>query len=166
MGSAINTAYTFTAVAGCPHLKYLPYLKAHLPKAGRLLKRPLAEVSIALVGDSKMAALHEQFMNIPGPTDVLTFELDHDRRGRCVGGEVVICVSYAQRQAKKRKIDIKKELLLYSLHGLLHLAGYDDLTPADYAKMHREEDRILSAIGVGPVFGPAVGSAKPGSSKA
>ena len=49
-----------------------------------------------------MAELHERFMNIPGPTDVLTFELDHDGKGRVVAGEVVVCVPYAVKQAKER----------------------------------------------------------------
>ena len=146
------TSFDYIAVAGCPHLPYLRYLKKFMPKAAALVKRAPKTVSIALVGDTKMAALHVQFMNIAGPTDVLTFELDHDTRGRCTAGEIVICPSYAKREAKKRKTDVNDELLLYALHGLLHLSGYDDLTPVDYAKMHREEDRILTAIGVGAVF--------------
>lgn len=150
--NAPRTTFDFTAVAGCPHLRYLPHLKKLMPRAAALVKRPPAAVSIALVGDTKMAALHQQFMNVPGTTDVLTFELEHDARGRCIAGEIVICPSYAKREAKRRKIDVDHELLLYALHGLLHLSGYDDLTPADHRKMHREEDRILTAIGVGPVF--------------
>ncbi|MDB5328259.1 MAG: ybeY [Phycisphaerales bacterium] len=153
-----TTSFDYIAVAGCPHLPYLAYLKKLMPKAAALVKRAPESVSIALVGDTKMAALHVEFMNIPGPTDVLTFELDHDARGRCTAGEIVICPSYAKREAKKRKTTVNQELLLYALHGLLHLSGYDDRTPADYQKMHREEDRILMAIGVGSVFEGISGS--------
>jgi probable rRNA maturation factor len=99
-----------------------------------------------------MAELHEQFMTIPGPTDVLTFELDHDARGRVTAGEVVVCVPYALREARRRGAPARDELLLYALHGMLHLCGYNDLTDRDFAKMHEREDEILSELGIGPVF--------------
>jgi rRNA maturation RNase YbeY len=143
------TAFDYTAAAGRAEL---PFLRRTLPRAVALVRRPPADVSVALVGDTRMAALHLEFLNIPGPTDVLTFELDHDRRGRCTSGEVVVCVPHARRQAKHRGLPLKHELLLYALHGVLHLSGYDDLTPAGHRKMHRAEDRILDAIGVGAVF--------------
>lgn len=149
------TSLHFTAAAGKVHQPYLPYLKRWLPKAVALIKRPPSEVSVVLVGDTKMAELHEQFMNIPGTTDVLTFELDHSSRGQCTAGEIVICVPYARREATRRKIAPRTELLLYALHGVLHLSGFDDLATADHRRMHREEDRILTAIGVGAVFAKA-----------
>jgi probable rRNA maturation factor len=99
-----------------------------------------------------MAELHQQFMGLPGPTDVLTFPLDKDARGRVTAGEVVICVSEARRRARAHGVPVEKELLLYALHGMLHLCGFDDRTDRDFAAMHRTEDQILTAIGVGPVF--------------
>ena len=104
------------------------------------------------MGDTKMAELHERFMGIAGPTDVLTFPLDHDGRGRCVAGEVVVCVPEARRQAKERGIRAENEVLLYAIHGMLHLSGFDDRTEADYRTMHRTEDRILAELGVGATF--------------
>ena len=146
------TALSYTAVAGCPHRPYLAYLRRWLPKALAEIKRPPAVVAISLIGDTKMAALHEQFLKIAGPTDVMTFELDHDARGRCTEGEVVICASYAKREAKRQGHDVRRELLLYALHGVLHLSGFDDLNERDHRRMHKEEDRILVAIGIGAVF--------------
>jgi probable rRNA maturation factor len=105
-----------------------------------------------LVGDKTMSELHERFMNIPGPTDVLTFPLEHDARGRCVAGEVVVCVPEARRHAKERRTSVRDEVLLYAIHGMLHLSGFDDRTPSDYRTMHRTEDRILTQLGVGAVF--------------
>lgn len=148
------TALSYTAVAGCPHRPYVVYLRRWLPKAVAEIKRPPAVVAVSLVGDTKMAALHRQFLNIDGPTDVMTFELDHDARGRCTEGEVVICPSYAKRESKTRGHDVRRELLLYALHGVLHLSGFDDRTDRDHHRMHREEDRILTAIGIGPTFRP------------
>jgi probable rRNA maturation factor len=117
-----------------------------------MLKPPLRELSIALVNDRHMSRLHQQFMNIPGPTDVLTFPLDLDARGRAVSGEVVVCVPEARRRAREHDVDVKSELLLYALHGMLHLCGFDDRTDRGYARMHRAEDMILTHLGVGPVF--------------
>jgi probable rRNA maturation factor len=131
---------------------YVAYLRKHLPRAHRLLKSPLREMSLALVGDRRMAKLHQRFMGIAGPTDVLTFELDHDARGRVTAGEVVVCVPYAVRQARRTGVAVRKELLLYALHGMLHLCGFDDRTARDFAAMHEREDDILKRLGVGVVF--------------
>ena len=114
----------------------------------------LAELSIALVGDATMARLHQQFMGIPGPTDVLTFPLDLDRRGRPISGEIVVCVPEARRRARGMQVELKQELLLYALHGLLHLNGFDDRNDREFRRMHRMEDTILARLGVGPVFEP------------
>lgn len=130
----------------------VPYLRRHLSAAHAALRPPLIELSLALVSDARMSALHRQFLNIPGPTDVLTFPLDADARGRVTAGEVVICVPEARRRAAREGTGVRKELLLYALHGLLHLTGFDDRTDAGFRAMHRKEDDILIHIGVGPVF--------------
>ena len=112
-------------------------------------------VSVALVGDKVMSDLHARYSGDPAPTDVLTFELDRDNT-RVRAGEVVVCVPQAKRTSADRGTDPADELLLYALHGLLHLCGYDDRTAADFRRMHRREDELLTAIGVGPVFERAV----------
>lgn len=133
-------------------VKHLAFLRKHLLNAWPLIRRAPKELSVALVNDQRMSELHEQFLNIPGPTDVLTFELDHDNKGNCTSGEVVVCVPEAERQAAERGIDVCDEVLLYALHGLLHLSGYDDKTDAAYRAMHRREDEILQQLGVGKTF--------------
>ena len=105
-----------------------------------------------MVGNSDMSKLHQQFMNVAGPTDVLTFPLELDARGRAISGEVIICVPVAVREARNRGIPTAKEVLLYALHGMLHLCGFDDRTAKAFRTMHRKEDQILSALGLGPVF--------------
>jgi probable rRNA maturation factor len=139
-----------------------PLARAHAPFVGKQLRRahailspPLRELSVALINDARMAELHAQFMGTAGPTDVLTFELDHDTRGRVTAGEVVVCVPQARRQACQRGIELRMELLLYALHGMLHLCGFDDRTARGFRIMHRREDDILTALGFGPVFAPA-----------
>jgi probable rRNA maturation factor len=131
---------------------YARFMRRHLLAAHAILKPSLRELSLALVGDVRMAQLHEQFLGIPGPTDVLTFPLETDSRGRATAGEVVICVPEARRQARQHRRGVERELLLYALHGMLHLCGHDDKTPREFRRMHRTEDMILSQLGVGPVF--------------
>lgn len=138
-----------SAATGAP---YVPFLRRHLQGAHAILKPALGEMSLALVGDARMSKLHAQFMGIEGPTDVLTFPLDDDARGRVTAGEVVVCVPEARRRAKDHKERPERELLLYALHGMLHLCGYDDRTAADFRRMHRTEDKILTQLGIGPVF--------------
>ena len=131
--------------------QYVPFLRRMMTKAIRQHPGP-GLLSIALVGDAKMSLLHRQFLKIDGPTDVLTFEIEHDAKGRVTHGEVIVCVPEARRQAKRHGTKVEHELLLYCVHGLLHLTGHDDLDEAGHRKMHRAEDRILTAIGIGPVF--------------
>jgi rRNA maturation RNase YbeY len=135
--------------------RYVPSLRKGLGGALEMIHAPLRELSIALVGDSAMSELHQRFMGISGPTDVLTFPLDCDEKGLPQSGEIIVCVPYAQRQARLRGIQVDRELLLYALHGTLHLAGFDDKTESGFRRMHRKEDQILTALGVGPVFAPA-----------
>ena len=146
----------------------LPSLKRLLPSAVARVPTRLRSLSIALVGDARMSRLHRQFLNVPGTTDVITFELDHDARGRPTAGEVVVCVPEARRQSARRGIRVEHELLLYALHGVLHLSGYDDREPAAHRRMHRAEDRVLTAIGIGAIFARAAvadGRTKDGTRK-
>jgi probable rRNA maturation factor len=140
---------TITAIAGKP---FVPWLRRYLLKAHAVLNPQLRELSLALVGDTQMSELHEQFLGISGPTDVITFPLEQDRRGHATAGEVVVCVPEARRRSKAEGTDLRDELLLYALHGMLHLSGFDDTTPAKFKAIHREEDRILEIIGRGRVF--------------
>jgi probable rRNA maturation factor len=143
---------------------YLGYLKRHLRTSHGLLKSPLRSLSVAIVGDKHMVELHQQFMNIPSPTDVLTFELEHDSKGNTIEGEVVICLPEARRRAGNAQAALRRELLLYGLHGMLHLSGYDDKTAKGFARMHRKEDQILTQLGVGAVFSPGAVS-NPGAGR-
>jgi len=133
---------------------FVPFLREKMLAAHQLLRPPLRELSLALVNDSAMSKLHEQFMSIAGPTDVLTFPIDEDKRGRIMAGEVIVCVPEARRQARVMRTTVERELLLYALHGMLHLCSFDDRTAAGFQEMHRTEDQILKRLGVGPVFAP------------
>ena len=95
----------------------------------------LPEIEVALVSDRVIARVHREFMGIPGATDVITF----------AHGEIVISPQTAQLYALEYRRPLAHELALYTVHGLLHLNGYEDATPRAAARMHRTQDRILQA---------------------
>lgn len=96
----------------------------------------LEEVEVSFVDDDTIADLHLQFMQIPGPTDVITF--GH--------GEIHVSVETAKSQAREYANDFERELMLYIVHGLLHLAGYDDATDKESAIMDDLQSSILAKV--------------------
>ncbi len=141
---------------------FVPYLKKQVQQILQVTRSPLRHLSVVLVGDRRISQLHEQFFKDPSTTDVITFPLELDKLGRTIAGELYVCVPMARREARRRKVRERDELLLYTLHGILHLHGYDDMTEDGYQEMHRKEDQILTRIGVGAVFKSAMPAGKKG----
>jgi len=116
-------------------------------------------VSIRIVNDADMAAAHAEFCGVEGTTDVITFDLtdpeEHLAAKGVVEADLLLCLDEAERQAKTRGHEPRRELLLYTLHGILHCLGHDDHEPDAYARMHAEEDRLMAALGVGATFSAA-----------
>lgn len=108
-------------------------------------------LELVVVDDKVMAHLHQEHCNLPGTTDVLTFDL-RDQPSDPLDAEIILCRDEAARQAAKRGHEVRVELLLYAVHGLLHLLGEDDHQELAYQRMHQREDEVLTAIGIGPVF--------------
>jgi len=104
-----------------------------------------ADLSVALVGNEEMAALNERFLGRSGPTDVLAFPYGDE--GGLVSGEIVVNAELALRQAEGRGHSATDELLLYLVHGALHLLGYDDRAPAGRRRMRERERQVLSGLG-------------------
>ena len=88
-----------------------------------------ARISVAVVDDATIAVLNRQFLRHEGPTDVLSFLLEQDEDG--LEGEVVVSAETARRTAPRFGWSEGEELLLYVIHGTLHLAGYDDAKPRE-----------------------------------
>ena len=120
-----------------------------------------AEVGVAIVDDLEMTRLHVEFLQIDTPTDVLTFPLHGDSlepwsgplealrgAGRRIGGEVGIGVDTARRVALELGTDVSEEVILYLVHGLLHLCGYDDRDELQRRQMRRREAEVLSLLEV------------------
>lgn len=111
------------------------------------------DLEVAVLGAAAMARLNRQWLGHEGATDVITFDLgDAPRPTGTVVGQVNVCWPIAQRQAKRRGLPADVELLLYVVHGVLHLVGYDDHEQGAFAKMHAREDRMLMELGYGTVY--------------
>lgn len=107
----------------------------------------IAGISVAIVDDSIIAELHERYMQNPQPTDVLTFDLRDDPATSEIEGEIVLSAETARKAARSLGLSEGQEVLRYAIHGALHLAGWNDRTLGERAKMRREEDRVLGEIG-------------------
>jgi len=103
---------------------------------GEFRLRELPSIEVTVVTDAVIARVHRQFMNVPGATDVITF--DH--------GEIVVSAETARTYALEHGHDVFDELALYVVHGLLHLNGYDDRDARSRARMHRVQDRIWKRV--------------------
>lgn len=117
----------------------------------RLWLDPDCEVSLSLVDETRMEELHREWMDEPGPTDVLSFPMDELRPGepdrprpRGVLGDIVLCPSVAARQATAAGHSFQDELDLLLTHGILHLLGYDHAEPEEHERMFALQGELLS----------------------
>jgi len=116
----------------------------------RMRVHPDAELAISLVDEAAMTVLHEKWMDLPGPTDVMSFPMDELRPGRDgmdpeqgVLGDIVLCPSVAERQAREAGHAPIEELLLLTTHGLLHLLGFDHAEPDEKREMFELQRQLL-----------------------
>lgn len=119
-----------------------------------------AEISLVLTDDAEIHRINLDFLGHDYATDVISFLLNDDEPtiarspdGPRIEGELIISVETAERAARERDGDFASELVLYVVHGLLHLCGYDDQTELDRAKMRRREADILSRLALTSGFG-------------
>src|SRR5690606_30099205 len=103
---------------------------------------PQTELGISLVDEAAIERLHVQWMDEPGPTDVLSFPMDELRPGRIdhptpagLLGDVVICPQVAQVQAEAAGHELAMEIRVLLVHGMLHLLGFDHAVPDEEAEM-------------------------------
>jgi len=130
--------------------------KARVAKAvGYLLRQETVtdcRLSVTLVDEARIRELNLQYLGRDEPTDVISFDLSDGGHDEGPSGEIVISAERAVAEATRRGNDPVGELLLYALHGVLHLVGYDDRQPREAAKMHARENEILTALGCPDVF--------------
>ena len=120
----------------------------------RMRVHPQAELCIKAVDQDTIAALNAQWMDKEGPTDVLAFPMDELRPGlvteepeagdTAVLGDIVLCPAVAERQGETAGHGTVAELELLTVHGILHLLGYDHAEPEEHQEMFGLQDQLLS----------------------
>jgi probable rRNA maturation factor len=113
----------------------LPLCLANAKEEGNDLQ-DLEEVEVSFVSDEDISRVHEEFLDDPSPTDVITFP----------HGEILISLDTAARQAEDHGETYERETALYLVHGLLHLAGWDDREAVEREAMHRLQAKILDEV--------------------
>src|SRR5262249_45640630 len=114
-----------------------------------------ATLSVVIVSDATIAKLNARYHNTPGPTDILSFDYGEGH------GELIISVEHAVAQAGRFRTSPGRELVLYVVHGILHLHGYDDRLEPDRRRMRAAERRLLACLArgfklQGMISGPVV----------
>jgi probable rRNA maturation factor len=117
---------------------------------GEMRVHPGADLCLRLVDEAAMEVLHVQWMDLPGPTDVMSFPMDELRPARegdepeeGVLGDIVLCPEFAAKQAAKAGHATEEELLLLTTHGILHLLGYDHAEPEEEREMFELQRQLL-----------------------
>jgi probable rRNA maturation factor len=106
---------------------------------------PDCELNIRLVTEPEITELHIKWMDLPGPTDVLSFPMDEIKpnsksNGPGIVGDIVLCPSFAERNEKQ---SLTKELELLTVHGVLHLLGFDHAQANEEEAMFKLQDELL-----------------------
>lgn len=112
----------------------------------RMHINPAAEVFIRFIDEAAMTELHLRWMNLDGPTDVMSFLMDELKPGQDEAGmlgDIVICPGVAAEQAKAAGHSLSDEILLLTAHGLLHLMGYDHHEPEEKEEMFGLQRHLL-----------------------
>jgi probable rRNA maturation factor len=106
-----------------------------------------AEVSVALVGDDRIAELNRQYLDRDGPTDVISFPLGLPGQPLVVG-DIYIGAAQAERQAADLGVPLDEEVLRLAVHGTLHVLGYDhpEDEDRDASPMYRRQEKLLVAL--------------------
>ena len=120
----------------------------------RLVRRVLAaegvgeaEISLTLVDDRRISRLHAEWFDDPSPTDVITFPLSEPAKGS-LAGDIVVSAETARRRAREFGWTARQELAYYVVHGLLHLTGHDDTSPARRRAMRARERSVMRGLGL------------------
>ncbi|MDC0284372.1 rRNA maturation RNase YbeY [Mariniblastus sp.] len=107
-----------------------------------------SEISIAVVDDPAIRVINKQYLDHDYATDVISFVLDFDEAASCLTGQLVVSTDTASNMAGQIGGTMEDELLLYVIHGMLHLVGFDDKDPDSAAEMREQERHYLALHGV------------------
>lgn len=117
---------------------------------------PQTEVSVLLVDNQTIQKLNKEYREKDAPTDVLSFALNEGDEPDVIDGpegtllgDIIISLEKAAEQAREYGHSIEREMAFLTVHGMLHLLGYDHESEADRSEMRQEEEQVLAALGIG-----------------
>ena len=131
-------------------------MKSVLNKAAEVYGiEPYTEVSVVLADDEYIHQLNHQYRGKDCPTDVLSFALNEGEEPEIIDGpevvllgDIIISLETAARQAEEYGHSLERELAYLTVHGILHLLGYDHMLEDEKKEMRQEEEQILSFLGI------------------
>ena len=130
-------------------------IRRALEKVGELYDAADAEVSITLTDDAHIHALNREYRAVDRPTDVISFALNESEEPEIAGGpaidvlgDIVLSVERAKAQAAEYGHSLRREIGFLTVHGMLHLLGYDHVEEAERQEMEEEQRLVMAALGV------------------
>ncbi|MDR0521712.1 MAG: rRNA maturation RNase YbeY [Planctomycetaceae bacterium] len=106
------------------------------------------KINVVLVDNETIQQYNRDFLRHDYPTDVISFSMECDKTGGYLEGEILACTEIAESRAVEFGWTAEEELLLYVIHGMLHLAGFDDTTPELRSEMNEYEQKYLAVLGI------------------
>lgn len=135
--------------------EYVANVTAAAQKVGELYGVENGEVSITLTNNAYIHELNRQYRGIDRPTDVLSFALNESEEPEVTGGvdinvlgDLVISVERAEEQAKDFGHSVKREMAFLTVHGMLHLLGYDHMEEKERLEMEQEQRFVMEKLGI------------------
>lgn len=135
--------------------EYVENVTAAAQKVGELYGVENGEVSITLTDNAYIHELNREYRGIDRPTDVLSFALNESEEPEVKGGvnlnilgDLVISVERAEEQAAEYGHSVKREMAFLTVHGMLHLLGYDHMEEADRLEMEDEQRFVMEKLGI------------------
>ena len=130
-------------------------IRRAVEKVGELYDAADAEVSITLTDDAHIHALNREYRAVDRPTDVISFALNESEEPEIAGGpaidvlgDIVLSVERAKAQAAEYGHSLRREIVFLTVHGMLHLLGYDHVEEAERQEMEEEQRHVMAALGV------------------
>lgn len=115
------------------------------------------EISVSIVDNAEIHQINKQFRGIDRPTDVLSFpqltfaegeRMERNEEGEVVLGDIIISLERAREQAEEYGHSLKREIAFLTAHSMLHLLGYDHMTPEEETEMFAKQKEILELAGI------------------
>jgi len=130
-------------------------VRAAVQKVGELYGETESEVSITLTDDAYIHELNRRYRKIDRPTDVLSFALQEGEEPEIIGGmqghvlgDIIISVERAAEQAESYGHSVRREVAFLTVHGMLHLLGYDHMEEAERLEMEKEQKYVMEQLGI------------------